>query len=317
MLQTKISVVVPVYNAGAYLKPCIKSILSQTLKEFELILVDDGSTDGSGALCDGYEKEDPRIHVVHKDNEGANATRFRGVQEAAAEWVMFCDADDTLSHDALERLYALHEGTDLVVGFINHAQELHPYEGHLDACRRALILGQMPCSPCAKLYRKALLTRDVFDFTNEIYHGEDMIMNTRILFKTTRLPRFLHHPIYNYRNNSASISHTRNITLLHETIFHQTLCDSIPSDVRPLYIKEITFSRLNGLFSIACTEPRSLTNKSQPYLRQIKEDAKACSYRLSPKEWILLHATSSTVINLIGKLELRRRAGSFWLRFMR
>lgn len=317
MLQTKISVVVPVYNAGEYLAPCIESILSQTMKEFELILVDDGSTDGSGSLCDDYEKTDPRIHVIHKFNEGANATRFCGIAEAAAEWVMFCDADDTLTGDALERLYSLHEGTDLVVGFINKTTGRHPYENDLEACRRALILGQLPCTPWAKLYRKTLLTRDVFDFSNEIFHGEDMLMNARIFFNISRLPRFLHHPVYNYRDNSSSISHTQNITLRHETIFHQTLCDSIPPDALPNFMKEITFSKLNGLFPIACTEPHSLVDKSRPYLRQIKEDAKVCGYRLSPKEWILMHAKSSAVIKLIGKMELKRRAGSFWLRFMR
>lgn len=117
ILDPKISVIVPVYNAGKYLPICVDSILAQTFKDFELLLIDDGSTDGSGNVCDEYAKKDERVRVVHKANEGINATRRRGVHEAKGEWGAFSDDDDTMTADALESLYALHDGTDIVCGF--------------------------------------------------------------------------------------------------------------------------------------------------------------------------------------------------------
>lgn len=102
----KISVIVPVYGGEKYLGECIESILGQTFKDFELLLLDDGSPDRSGEICDEYARRDGRIRVIHKENEGINATRRRGVHEAKGEWVAFCDDDDTMVPDALESLYA-------------------------------------------------------------------------------------------------------------------------------------------------------------------------------------------------------------------
>ena len=82
----KISVVVPVYGGEKYLGACIESILGQTFKDFELLLLDDGSPDRSGEICDGYARKDGRVRVIHKENEGINATRRRGVHEATGEW---------------------------------------------------------------------------------------------------------------------------------------------------------------------------------------------------------------------------------------
>ena len=96
MEKPKISVVVPVYNGEKYLGQCVDGILAQSFRDFELILLDDGSPDGSGAICDRYAEKDSRIRVIHKPNEGINRTRWRGVQEARAEWVTFSDDDDTM-----------------------------------------------------------------------------------------------------------------------------------------------------------------------------------------------------------------------------
>lgn len=304
MLQAKISVVVPVYNAGEYLAPCIESILSQTMKEFELILVDDGSTDQSPCICTQYEKRDTRIKVIHKNNEGANKTRWRGVQEATADWITFCDADDTLTNDALQQMYSLHEGTDIVVGFINSCNKPLPFENDLEQCRHALIEGKLHGSPCAKLYHKTLLTKDVFDFSNEIISGEDLIMNVRVFFKTILSPHFLYKHIYNYRYVSSSLSHSKIKTLKHEETFYKALNDSIPCIIHPSYLKEITFLKFNGLFFIAFTQPRSLVDKHQPYLEQICQDAKACCYRMSLKEWLLIHSKSQIIIKLTGFIKL-------------
>ncbi len=107
-----VSVIVPVYNGGSYLQECIDSILHQTFSDLELVLVDDGSTDGSGLVCDEAAEKDRRVRVIHKENEGLLATWIRGVRESRAAFVAFIDCDDWLSCDHLEKMTAQLEEID-------------------------------------------------------------------------------------------------------------------------------------------------------------------------------------------------------------
>ena len=100
-----ISVIVPVFNAEKYIARCINSILKQTLVDFELILIDDGSIDKSGEICDIFAKKDERIRVIHQTNQGQAATRNSGVLKAKGEWIAFVDADDVIHCQMLEFLY--------------------------------------------------------------------------------------------------------------------------------------------------------------------------------------------------------------------
>ena len=102
--KTKISVIVPVYKAEAWLARCVDSILAQTFRDLEVILVDDGSPDGSGALCEGYAAADSRVKAIHKANGGVSSARNAGIEAASGEWVAFVDSDDWLEPDYLERL---------------------------------------------------------------------------------------------------------------------------------------------------------------------------------------------------------------------
>jgi len=119
--RQNIAVVIPVYNAAKVLRPCIRSVLNQKFSNISLILVDDGSTDGSGIICDSFAESDKRIHVIHKKNAGAVEARKTGVfSEVAqgAKYITFCDADDMLSPDALNQLYKRAEqfNADMVCG---------------------------------------------------------------------------------------------------------------------------------------------------------------------------------------------------------
>lgn len=101
----EISVIVPVYNAGEYLTACIDSILNQTFDDFEMILVDDGSTDSSGANCDTYAEIDTRVKVIHQENQGQSAARNCAIEQARGEWICFIDSDDVVHPQMLEQLY--------------------------------------------------------------------------------------------------------------------------------------------------------------------------------------------------------------------
>ena len=100
--MSKISIIVPIYNAEKTLEKCIESILKQTFKNFELILVNDGSTDKSLVICNRYSNKDKRIRIIDKKNEGTIPTRKRGIKESKSEYVTFIDADDWIRKDTLE-----------------------------------------------------------------------------------------------------------------------------------------------------------------------------------------------------------------------
>ena len=112
MEQTKISIIVPVYNAEQYISKCIDSILSQTERCLELILVNDGSKDNSGTICDEYAKRDHRVKVIHQKNAGVSAARNTGIGIATGEYIGFVDSDDWIESDMFERLLQEAESTD-------------------------------------------------------------------------------------------------------------------------------------------------------------------------------------------------------------
>lgn len=110
-----ISIIVPVYNAECHLSRCIESILSQSNRDWELILINDGSTDNSASICDRYAVSDPRISVYHQANHGVSATRNKGLNCAKGEWITFCDSDDELNRNAIEcYLRNITDDTDVI-----------------------------------------------------------------------------------------------------------------------------------------------------------------------------------------------------------
>jgi len=102
-----VSIIIPVYNTGKYLEECMKSVLSQTYKEIEIILIDDGSTDQSPQICDQYQKEYERVKVIHQPNQGLSAARNRGIEQANGKYLMFVDSDDYINVNMVETLYFL------------------------------------------------------------------------------------------------------------------------------------------------------------------------------------------------------------------
>jgi len=116
MKNVKISVIIPVYNVIDFLKECLGSVLNQTYKNLEIILVDDGSTDGSSQICDEYKKKDRRIQVIHKENGGLSDARNYGMKYAKGEYIAFLDSDDYVENTMYEKLYnkAISENADYV-----------------------------------------------------------------------------------------------------------------------------------------------------------------------------------------------------------
>lgn len=113
--KKKVSVIVPVYNVEKYLDKCIKSIINQSYKDIEIILVDDGSTDSSPKICDDYAKNDKRIKVIHKENGGLSSARNAGIEIASGDLLSFIDSDDSIEPDLYEKVFSYYNDNDIVV----------------------------------------------------------------------------------------------------------------------------------------------------------------------------------------------------------
>ena len=112
-----ISVIVPIYNVEKYVRKCLDSLKNQSLKQIEVICIDDGSTDDSGRIADEYGREDPRFRIIHTENRGLSAVRNRGIEESRCDWIMFVDSDDWVEKDFCEIPYkaAVENKADMVV----------------------------------------------------------------------------------------------------------------------------------------------------------------------------------------------------------
>ena len=134
-MDPTVSIIVPVYNAGDVLRRCVDSVLNQEYGDFELLLADDGSRDGSGALCDAYAAADPRVRVFHKENSGVSDTRNLCLEQARGRYLQFLDADDWITPDATKLLVRAMEehGCDLVVSdFYRVVGERVSHKGDID-----------------------------------------------------------------------------------------------------------------------------------------------------------------------------------------
>ena len=135
----EISVIIPVYNKEAYVEQCFRQLMAQDFDSFEIIAIDDGSTDGSGKICDKMAQEDERIRVIHTANGGVTAARRRGLEEAQGRYIMFVDSDDELLPGALSTMHQVIEetGADEVIATYNDQ-----YGRHYDTVRRGWVKGE-------------------------------------------------------------------------------------------------------------------------------------------------------------------------------
>ncbi len=203
----KFSIIVPVYNAAAELPACVQSILAQTCPDFELILVDDGSKDGSGALCDALAREDSRIRVLHKSNGGAASARNAGMAAAAGQWLLFIDGDDTLESDCLAAIPGDGDLTVFGMAFdyadgrterlVYPQDTLLTLEGVLERFETLFSCNALS-SACNKCFRGELLRSSGLSFREGMTLYEDLDFVLRYLPLAAKV-RFLPQCFYHYR----------------------------------------------------------------------------------------------------------------------
>ena len=208
-----ISIIVPVYNVEKYLLPCINSILQQTYPHFELLLVDDGSTDHSGEICDRVGKTDPRISVYHKSNGGLSDARNYGVKYAQGEYLTFIDSDDTVSLKFLEILLTnakLNEADVVQCTFTlseeklnTGSQKSYSYD-RVESLKQFLIMGRVYMAACGKLYKRELFKNILFPYGKI---NEDNFTVYKLVYRSTRTV-CIDQSLYWHRMREGSIMHT-------------------------------------------------------------------------------------------------------------
>lgn len=182
-MMPRISVVVPAYNAEKCLATCLDSLLVQSFKDFELIVVDDGSKDGTAAICDGYATKDGRVKVIHKANGGVGAARNSGLEIASGEFVAFVDSDDSVLPDYLTNLIGhVSEGIDLVISDARKIccgrtteERYHPVTVQDNDFDAIFANNVLHASPWSKLYRRSVLQREGLGFPEDMDMGEDAV----------------------------------------------------------------------------------------------------------------------------------------------
>lgn len=209
-----ISVIIPCYNKEAYVEECVKSIVTQAFPSFEVLLVDDGSTDNTGRLCDQLAATDGRIRVFHRPNGGVTAARRYGYEQSQGRYVMFADCDDQLLPDSMHTLYATAEqtGADEVIGTYrtqNGYQSTARWTGWADIRELVIDLLMTRNSFCvlwAILFRRELL-EGCLNTPREIISREDMLMQVNCLMKHPRV-FFIDQQVYFYNEGLPNDRHT-------------------------------------------------------------------------------------------------------------
>lgn len=249
------SIIIPVYQCKDFLKQTVKSVEQQTFSNIEIILIDDGSTDGSAEVCDNLASHDDRIIVIHKTNQGVSSARNLGIKKSQGKWLIFVDSDDCVSPVMCEEFfnYIKKSSLDLLtfsitrtVGkvirktTVNHdvlfiqskyqdialikAMLMGIYDNFTSTFKKAFGNNIILNSPCAKAYNKKFIIQNDLWFEEKVKYSEDMLFNIQVLGCNARV-LFVDDPVYFYRNNSTSATNRKYISGLvkNYTIFKEKL----------------------------------------------------------------------------------------------
>lgn len=216
----KLSIITPVYNTEKYIPACIDSVISQSFSDFEFLLIDDGSDDDSGAICDEYARIDSRIKVFHKENGGVSSARNLGLDHASGEWVYFVDSDDEILPGGLETLVkcisddidivlagyerynvdgsVLYKINDRIITILNKKESLSTlYENH------GLYYNYLTYG-CIRLLRNEIIQSNHLRFDQELSNKEDTLFLTQYILKSNGITRFTTTPVYRYNEREDS-----------------------------------------------------------------------------------------------------------------
>lgn len=252
MVKSLVSIIIPVYNARRYLDACLESVVSQSYRQLEIILVNDGSKDDSLAHCNSWRERDPRIVVLDQPNAGPGAARNRGLAAARGEYLFFSDSDDIVLPGAIERLAAaMNEGNDLAIGLFELCTDgkrsslrgLIKEDLRLD---RSEFLERLSRWPGAyyysalwnKLYRHEIVKANGISFRPDIIWGEDCLFNMEY-DRFVRRMQCVNMPVYRYYRKISGLS-WNSLFQLHKGV---RIKKSIYQALKKIYTEEGLYKR--------------------------------------------------------------------------
>lgn len=217
MKKSLISVIIPVYNVEEYLENCIQSVLNQTYTYIEVVMVDDGSTDRSGVLCDKIAESDKRVVVLHKENGGLSSARNSGLENSIGEFVFFVDSDDSIDVNTLKTMVDAQQSKDYDLVICGHQnvdrdEDINEYSGEIIQYKELSyddiweeVFGKLNNAVWNKMYKRELIGN--LRFQDQIIHGEDLLFNLAYI-KRCNLALSVSFPFYHYYNRPGSITNS-------------------------------------------------------------------------------------------------------------
>ena len=277
-LTFKVSIIVPVYNCEKYLERCLKSLINQSLEAIEIILVNDGSTDKSGVICESFARLDSRIIVLHQENGGSHAARNTGLEIASGSYIGFVDADDFVDPYMFEKLYLAIIENDCSISFCDYYRYFNKnnfYKNNTMA-EKGVNEGSEICkkfignaidefekkfhlaSVCRCLYSKDLIKNTRF---YSIRNMEDRLYNIEIFLKADRV-YYLNEPLYYYYYNPNSVTTSYDEKLFSDLVFSNQKIDSLLSEINLNPIEELYTSKLIHYKAVIINESKLENEKT-------------------------------------------------------
>lgn len=301
-ITTKISIIVPVYNTGKYLRECIDSLVSQSLQGIEIVLVNDGSTDGSGQICDEFAKKYANVKVLHQANAGQSNARNNGLKVSSGQYVMFVDSDDYIISDACERLYNLATkfDTDVIWGDCTTSKKCTGdfYDKIYNAneyLKCSLKNNNYDIVPFLKMVkRESILKNDLF-FIEGCFYEDQLYTMKMVLCKDLTIYR-TYFPFYYYRSNPSSTTHVHNlkkgidfVCVIHEM---SKCADSVDSELKPYAeaVVAMAFYHLSNVyFRMTTVNRRKMDKQISAHLKRIGVKTKLLSKRLKVQNFLFAY----------------------------
>lgn len=214
-MYPKITVIVPIYNSERYLSRCIESVLSQSYDDWQMILVDDGSTDNSLDICQTYAQQDSRIIVIHQQNSGAGAARNVGLSKSIGEYIVFIDSDDFVDKDYFNFLSKHDEDVVFIdveavseLGTVTRKEYMSCYSGmSKEDFMRSQMTGKINWGGVRKVVKRSIIQQYNIFYSNHKV-GEEALFTYCSVFHSKSIG-FIHHPVYFYVQRQDSLSHTQ------------------------------------------------------------------------------------------------------------
>lgn len=308
-----ISIIIPVYKVEKYLARCIDSILQQTYSNLEIILVNDGSPDNCGNICDEYSKKDSRITVIHKENGGVSSARNMGLKVAKGKYIGFVDSDDYIELDMFEKLYKILKKNEAQLSVCNiygkNEDKLEIYDNKQFI---EIIFDQNGPQGylCNKLYDKSVIDKFNLILDENIHICEDLLFNVNYLEKIKKVV-YIHEGFYHYVENSSSATKKmfatkRWTTLLDSYIAMEPQFKNYEQKLYDLYLSELLWAavRVRTEMQISKVKYPDVIKKYRNIIKtKRKQFLKSKNISLKIKIKIILYMYFYKIISILKKIK--------------